>query len=208
MLEIGRHFSCKIELLAYPAMMRHSPSTALADRVLLPILFVLLLFSGAPPSTQPAGFTFNGAPIHPMAVQLLVGDLANELSLAGAVDLEGSAKTSSNRAKVTVENNTVRATDGVGFVGYQHVGTTRGGIHVLIVSRSGGGSGVFEDVLWVKIVRDHVWEDGKNRDRTMLVRAGGFPLGDRDNGSVQLRGSTLLVGKSQYRAKDTTIPLE
>jgi hypothetical protein len=154
------------------------------------------------------GFSLNGKPIHPMSVAPLVGDLADEQPIIAAVDLEGSAQNKSNGEKTTVEGGTVIARNGDGFVSYRDLGRTPGGLHVLVVMVNGGGSGVFEDALWVKFVRDTVWEGGKKRNRTMLVRIGQFTLGDRDDGEVKLDGAKLLVGKSRYRQHDEIIPLE
>jgi hypothetical protein len=180
---------------------------ATAPRALLLTLFALSL--GAEPASSPqADFVLDGRAIHPMSVQRLVGNLADEQPVIAGVDLEGSAQNKSNRAKMSVENGTVTAPDGGGFVAYRHVGTTPGGLHVLVVMVNGGGSGVFEDALWVKIIRDQVSEDGKQRDRTMLVRVGQFTLGDRDDGEVKLEGTKLLIGRSRYRKKDTVIQLE
>jgi hypothetical protein len=170
---------------------------------------VLCICAGAQKSQQVKdGFKHNGKPIHPMSIAPLVGDLADEQPIIAAVDLDGSANNKSNRAEVKAEDGTVTARDGDGFVAYRHIGSTPGGLHVLVVMVNGGGSGVFEDALWVKVVQDQVWEDGKKRNRTMLVRVGQMTLGDRDDGVVRLDGSKLFIGKSRYREKDTTVPLE
>jgi hypothetical protein len=153
-------------------------------------------------------FSLKGKPIHPMSVAPLVGDLADEQPVIAAVDLGGSVQNNSNDEKVTVEKGTVMARNGDGFVSYREIGTTPGGLHVLVVMVNGGGSGVFEDALWVKIVGDTIWEGGKKRNRTMLVRVGQFTLGDRDDGEVKLDGAKLLVGTSRYRQHDEIVPLE
>lgn len=166
---------------------------------------------GAGASSKPAdsGLVFDRKPIHPLSVSPLFGDLASEEPVIAAVDLEGSTRSGSHQAKVTVREGTVRADDrDGGWVAYRHVGTTPSGLHVLVVAVNGGGSGVFKEAMWVRLVRDRVWEDGKKRDRNMLVKIGSLPLGDRDDGEVRLAGEKLFVGKSRYRAKDTLIPLE
>jgi hypothetical protein len=166
---------------------------------------------GAASSTQPASqpsFPLGARAIHPMSVAPLVGDLADEQPIIGAVDLEGSARTKRNGAAVTEDGGVVRATDGDGYVAYRYVGTTPKGLHVLVVTVNGGGSGAFMDALWVKLVRDRVWENGSERDRTMIVRVGQFALGDRDDGLVSLEAATLRIGKSRYREQDTSILLE
>jgi len=173
------------------------------------ILTALFAIAAKPSTRSHPGFEMNARPIHPMSIQPLVGDLAGDAPIIVAVDLEGSALSQSNRSKPTTNDGTVTATDGEnGYVAYRHLGTTPAGLHVLIVMVSGGGSGVFEDVLWVKLVHDKVSECNRSRDRTMLVRVGQFTLGDRDDGEVKLRGTKLFIAKSRYREKDTIIALE
>ncbi len=165
---------------------------------------------GQSASTQPSSPSFTGpSPVHPLSVAPLVGDLASEQPETAAIDLEGSAKSGSHQAKVRIDAGTVSADSrGAGWVSYRCIGTTPGGLHVLIVMVNGGGSGIFEDVLWVKFVADKVSEEGRDRDRTMMVRVGSFTLGDRDDGNVRLDGAKLFIGKSRYRDADKMLVLE
>src|SRR4051812_30183192 len=103
----------------------------------LPIvgLFLALLQAvNAGPTTQraKAAFFLKGKPIHPMSVAPLVGDLANEQPVIAAVDLEGSAAKSSNRAAPEVHKGTIMARDDQsGFVAYRHLGATANGLYVI-----------------------------------------------------------------------------
>lgn len=138
-----------------------------------------------------------------------MGDLADARPSVAAIDLQASLRSKSAQTKVIEEGETVSASDGDnGRVAYRYVGVTPSGTHVLVVMVNGGGSGVFEDVLWVRFVRDAVNEDGQKRERTMLVKVGTFTLGDRDDGRVALDGTKLLIGRSRHRDADRTIPLE
>lgn len=185
--------------------------SAVTASTLLVAAFVCPFSIGAGASSKRAdgGFEHNGQPIHPMSVAPLLGDLASEQPLVAAVDLERSRQSKSHRAEVTVRGDTVRAEDGDGgYVAYRHVGTTPGGLQVLVVSQGGGGTGVFKDVLWVRLVKDEVSEDGKKRNRTLVLKCGGFVLGDRDDGLVRLDGAKLFIGNSKYRDHETSITLE
>lgn len=170
-----------------------------------------LAAGGAAPAPQQAEdrFLLGGKPIHPLSVAPLIEDLGGHGPRIAAVDLEGSRASGSHSPKVTVRGETVSSLDGEGgWVAYRHVGTTPNGLHVLRIEISGGGSGIFGNVAWVRLARDQVWEDGKKRGRTTLVLVGEFTLGDRDNGEVRLDGAKLFVGRSRYRDEDVTIPLE
>jgi hypothetical protein len=195
------------------ATMTPSPrkATTVSPVIALVVAFVSSVTGGCQPSSQPAhgSFVLDGKPIHPLSLAPILGDLASEQPVLAAVDLEGSRQSGSHQSKISVRDGTVTAHDhNGGWVAYRHFGTTPSGNHVLITMVSGGGSGVFEDVVWLKLVRDQVSEDGKKRNRTMLVKIGSFTLGDRDDGEVTLDGKKLLIRKSRYREQDTMITLE
>ena len=161
------------------------------------------------PTKTDGGLVLNGEPIHPMSVAPLLSDLANEDARIAAVDLEGSSRTGSHRLAPSVCGGTVAAPDGLGgYIAYQHLGATPKGLHVLVTSVSGGGSGVFRNVIWVRLQHDQVQKEGVSRPRTMLVLVGSFALGDRDDGSVKLEGTRLIVGRSRYRDSAQVIGLE
>jgi hypothetical protein len=165
------------------------------------------LLAGKSPTTAPT-FSLAGRPIHPLSILPLVGDLADEQPRIAAVDLEGSARSATNRVGINNAKGVATAQDGDGYVGYRHLGETPGGLHVLVVFVNGGGSGTFKTALWVKLIRDRVSEDGRSRDRTTLVKVGSFTLGDRDDGDVRLDGTKLFIGKSRYRDEDAILAIE
>lgn len=161
------------------------------------------------PATAPTVVSIGGKPVHPLVLAALIGDLASERPTAAAVDLDDRVTRRVADTKPEIDGRNVVVRDGErGYIAYRHLGVTSKGTHVFIVMVCGGGSGVFETVLWVGLGRDQVWEDGARRDRTLLVKRGTFVLGDRDTGTVELDGDDLRLGKSQYRAEAMRISFE
>jgi hypothetical protein len=190
-------------------------------RMLLGVITVTSLWTVASLSHPPAGaaattqpkiqtpFLLDGKLIHPLLLVPLLDDLAGERPVVVAVDVEASLQSGSLQGKVKKKDGTVSADDpNGGSMAYRYIGTTPGGVHVLVTMINWGGSGFFESAIWVKLVHDQVSEEGKKRDRTTLVKVGSFTLGDRDDGEVKLDGSTLHIGKSKYREQATTLSLE
>ncbi len=64
--------------------------------------------------------------------------------------------------------------DGRAMFGYEHVGTTTSGVHVLLTSDCGGGTGVFVDLMLVRIETDRGfavdWEGGAIRPARRRLR--------------------------------------
>jgi len=89
--------------------------------------------------------------------------------------------------------------------GYSYVGKTTSGIDVLRTSESGGGSGVFEDLLLVKVEQDTGGGDlrkaGKTetmtftKPRVVIRKLGVIGLGDRWDGDLKVQGDEILIGK-------------
>jgi hypothetical protein len=86
--------------------------------------------------------------------------------------------------------------------GYQYVGRSDGGVHVLFTSDWEGGSGVFRHLLFV--VFEHDWGTLSHpdrslidlgRDRLLIVKLGEISLGDRYGGKLEVAGNRLLIGR-------------
>jgi uncharacterized protein len=92
--------------------------------------------------------------------------------------------------------------------GYTHVGRTAAGIDVLRTRDSGGGSGVFEGLLLVKLERSETGGElrptgGKTQTFTfkkpllLLRRLGEIGLGDRWDGDIKVTGDQIAIGKDR-----------
>ena len=99
-----------------------------------------------------------------------------------------------------------------GTFGYKYIGKSENGIFVLTTRSSTGGTMVAESVYLVLDYFANYWdldsEYKQTEDRRLVITCvGQFALGDRDSGTVTLKGNTLTLGKSQYREKEVTIDL-
>ena len=64
-----------------------------------------------------------------------------------------------------------------------------------------GGTGIFEDLLMVRLNRDCVREDNSVRERLVMTRVGSFTLGDRDNGEITMDKNRVIIRHSRYRCR-------
>ena len=95
--------------------------------------------------------------------------------------------------------------------GYRYIGSTQGGIDVLQVKESGGGSGVFNTLLLIRMAFDEgysyspaVHENGSKtvyeaeiHTRELIRVLGRIPLGDRWQGLVAVEGNQVIVQDQQ-----------
>jgi len=86
--------------------------------------------------------------------------------------------------------------------GYEYVGMTKSGIHVLYTSDSDGGSGVFKNLLLLAFEYDKGIScdlDKKTiqpaRKRLLLKKLVEIPIGDRWDGKLKVEGNSIFIGK-------------
>ena len=84
--------------------------------------------------------------------------------------------------------------------GYRYIGTTASGIDVLKTTSSGDGSGVFHNLIFVAVETDKCLSFDSERltanlaaDRLVIKKFGEIPLGDRFEGSVEIKGEYLYI---------------
>jgi hypothetical protein len=156
-------------------------------------------------------FRYSGTPIHPLCVKALLGHLADPLPWIASVELEASSKSNECRSipcteeRGAVRCNAVDSGSPASFFQYKHLGMTSDGTHILVTADCGGGSGVFEDLLFVRFEPDRAYEQGTYRDRMLMRCIGSFVLGDRDDGQVELIGDRIRVGASRCRPKEIVL---
>ncbi len=176
-----------------------------------------------------ATYSFKKAPfVHPKIVGDLVGGLADTGHLVVAINLLDAQD--SNRyfgdvfvtpqtdplvppwpAVYSVDDEPSGGNWGRERYAYQFVGTTQSGLDVLHQTYSGGGSGVYNRLVFVRIEADHgveypllsdsqrgaVWPEFRHREVIRLV--GMIPLGDRWQGTVEVAGYDVVVrGRDVY----------
>ncbi|MFA5160605.1 MAG: hypothetical protein WC484_08915, partial [Candidatus Omnitrophota bacterium] len=92
------------------------------------------------------------------------------------------------------------------FFCYERLGKLNNGLHVLKVSNSGGGSGTFMDLFFVRFDKGNGYtRDGEKYDQLLMSIVRQYPLGDRDDGEIKVLGDHVVVGRSRYRGEDVTL---
>lgn len=162
--------------------------------LILPVL-VSVSCSASVESRELSEFRFQGKPIHPGAIQLLVGYLADPLPVITAVELEGWGRSNECHAgSIKGMNFQEWESSEHQVFGYEHIGTTKSGTHVLTTYDYGPtGSGVWEHLILVRISVEKASECGETRNRTILKAVGGTFLGDREGPLVSLKGNRITI---------------
>ena len=187
-----------------------------------------------------ATYSFKKAPfVHPKIVGDLVGSLSDAGDQVVAVNLLDSQDSNRYFGAIVVTPQPdplvpswpwVYTLDGEpnrdgelgGFWGrelhaYRYLGSTQGGLDVLHQRYSGGGSGVFNRLVFVRIEADYGVEYPLLRDidsrrsavgpefrhRELIRMVGRIPLGDRWLGTVEVVGDDVVVrGRDLYERRE------
>ena len=163
--------------------------------MLLILIAVLAQAAGGPP-----GLVWHGAAVHPGCVGELSTSVADSRPIVAAVDLEGCGK--SNKYSDAPETHERwlhwKIPDG-GYFQYQYLGVLTNGVHVVRTGESGGGSGYFQSLLFLRITTSTVVEDGVARARDALTLVGSESLGDRDQATITLSGNAVTIKRREFR---------
>ena len=161
-------------------------------------------------ATRPAleGFRYEGEPIHPKLVEEFESWLSDNRPPSTVV-VDVAAAFGTNEYSDVVESlasGLVRYASGAEWYGYEHLGQMTDGTHVLRTASSGGGSGIFQNLLFVRLREDETrTPEGESYARMLMEVVGRFVLGDRDDGTVEVQGDRVVVGASRHRALATTL---
>jgi uncharacterized protein len=176
-----------------------------------------------------ADHSFTKAPfISPMIVDDLSGSVSDEGDQIIAINLTDSVDSNRYSCEVKVQKSANESP----FVycetpgeegerpesfGYQFVGRTTSGIDVLQTRESGGGTGVFENLLLVRVDVDaggSALEPAGGRNQTLtfkkkrlvIKKLGEIGLGDRWSGRLKVAGNEISIGNDTgfFSAKDKT----
>jgi hypothetical protein len=149
------------------------------------------------------GFIWDGEPIHPGCIEELTTDLADPHPVVAAVDLEGCRRSNRYSSLLQVDGAVLRWRDpaggGRGYFQYEYLGVLSSRVHVVRVGASGGGSGFFQDLVFLRIRDSPVLEDGLLRKRQTLERVGSEMLGDRAEVAVTLKGDVVTIRRREFR---------
>lgn len=146
-------------------------------------------------------FSSKGKPIHPRAIDELLPWLSCGPTIMAVDPL--AANENSNRYRfqeVTQDKSWVRWNNpddgGKTWTEYRHIGTLGDGTIVLETAQGGGGTGVFEDLLFLSVDTRQVVQLKNNEISPGLIMTvvGMYPLGDRDQREITIDHDRVLVG--------------
>ena len=165
------------------------------------------------PEILGADFRFHGKPIHPLLIKQFepwVSDSRPPITIE--VNLTAAWDSNQYAAEFKTDSNgvvSINLPEGASYA-YRHLGKLRYGTHVLRTSDSGGGSGVFEAVLFVRFRTSVAYlADGvKQAPQVFLQVVRRYPLGDRDGAKVEVQPDRVIVGKSRYREEPVVLKFE
>ena len=176
-----------------------------------------------------ASYSFSKAPfVHPKIIEDLLGYISDTGDQVVAVNLLDSQDSNRYFGEILVEpqadpmapswpwvytvegergDNHEGDLKGKVFYAYRYLGATRDGLDILHTRNSGGGSGIFNRVLFVRTEADHGVEypllrnvnsrEGavkpEVRKRELVRLIGRIPLGDRWLGNIEVVGNDVVV---------------
>ena len=166
---------------------------------------------------------FRNELIHPKIIEDMLGWMSDTGDQVVSVNLIDANHCNRYSGKVQVQNNDGekypyvfyeenKESEGYQYTisfGYQYIGTSDSGIHVLYTSSSGGGSGIFKSLIFLTLEKDEgiVYDYDKSRiskqARINLKSLGSMSLGDRYFGDLQLKNGLLKIGKDKGRFSET-----
>ncbi len=183
-----------------PSVERSSSGRSAAGTTgsLLAVALVLMACAASHDARRHEGRAWDPKSVNPAWLEFLLSSLADTAAVAAAIDLDGAATSEMFLGEVETRGNVIRYRDrqtGV-LLCSVHLGRTSDGIHVFRVWRSYGGSGIFENLLFVFYEEDLVLSEGTARRRRVLRSAGSYTLGDRTRARVSLEGDTVRICRS------------
>lgn len=157
------------------------------------------------PPEDLGNFWYKGHPVHPAVVEDFVAPLDGSPPKATIIDLdqkdyEARPKPDAVAHGFVKYSDLERHGEG-GYFEYRHLGRTSAGTYVIETASSGGGSGIFMGLLFLRCRVE------KSGPRLLLECFGEFCLGDRDDGTVRLDRDSVVISASRYRAQEVTLDL-
>jgi len=169
-------------------------------------MFVTPLMASEQLNEANAKFTYKGKPMHPF----LVGKLSNFISdnrppIVTTVDVSASFDTNE------YPQSEIKKRDDWWFVeridkykdiplyesfDYHWLGKLADGTHVLETGSSGGGSGFFMDLLFIKFSEGEIFWEGKKENQLLMSIVGTYSLGDRYNGDIKVYPDKVFIPAS------------
>jgi len=176
-------------------------------KFLLWLMFFVIFITPSMASEQldeaNAKFTYKGKPIHPF----LVGKFANWISdkrppMIVTVDVSAAFDTNEYRQSAVKKTydwwfSEKEEMDGETRIyeafHYLLLGKLADGTHVIQTASSGGGSGFFMDLMFVRFSEGEIFSEGKKEKQLLMSIVGSYILGDRYNGVIKVYPGKVFI---------------
>lgn len=148
-----------------------------------------------------AGFTYKGEPIHPFLLQEFTNPMSdNRPPMVTTMDVAAAFGSNKYFEDVKRRDDWVFA-ERKELIGaptyesftYRWLGKTASGVHVLETGSSGGGSGVFMDLMFVRFSEGEIMWGDKTSKQLLMTIMGTYQLGDRYQGGIEVLADKVLV---------------
>ena len=151
---------------------------------------------------------YNQEPLNPGILNTLLVSLADSGDIIISINLRDASGSNQYCCKDdTTELNDGRASvridypDGNGFFIYSYLGATDNGAMVTQILSSGGGSGIFSDLLITKVKKrlgaNFNFENSPylvfDKQQIILEKLLSVPLGDRQETSITIKGNSVTI---------------
>ena len=170
------------------------------------VVFVVPCMAGTQLDEANAKFTYNGKPIHPFVVKEFSNWLSdNRPPMITTVDVVAAFDTNK------YQGSTIEKRDNWWFAeskeidgditiyesfGYHWLGKLANGVHVLETGSSGGGSGFFMDLMFIKFSEGEIFWENKKEKQLLMTIVGTYSLGDRYEGDIKINGDKVFIPAS------------
>lgn len=161
-------------------------------------------------------FTYAGKPISVGMLKAFgLDDLSGERPPAAAIALE---EATDERYEIKSEGGNPRkgiraeygeaSFNGQESLGYVYLGRLANGTHVLLTTYSGGGSGIFTNLLLVNFTIHTQYTDDGRQDRILVMNAGEITLGDRYDGKIKVEPKSITIGAGRNHEEQQVVKAE
>ncbi len=176
-------------------------------KYLFVFLFLLAIVSPCLASPQldeaNAKFTYQGKPIHPFLLKEF-SNWESDCRPPMTVTVDVAAAFESNKYYQDDVKKTEdwwfaqKSADDIHYESFEYkwLGKMANGIHVLEVGDSGGGSGTFMDLMFIKFSEGEYPWDNKKAKQLLMTIVGTHGLGDRYEGEIKVFPEKVFIPAS------------
>ncbi len=154
-------------------------------------------------------FTYQGKPIHPGLIQQFmswISDPGEPTTISVNVSAKHPNQYGDDEVDVKAKNICTKPDkDGESFC-YQWLGKLANGIHVLSTGEITGGSGDFEDLVFVRFnIGEGINLYGQKYKQLLMTVVREYALGDRYGGDIKVLPDKVLIKASTNTSNDQVI---